>query len=669
MGWASKQVRQCRLPGTTLVGQRALGRDDAEGAPKSSRRGAQLAAGAIVLVTGAIFANSFGGIFVFDDQDSIGSNPTIRRLWPVWQTLCPPNAGKTVGGRPLLNLSFALNYAISGDEIWSYHALNLAIHILGALLLFGVARRTLLVPSMRESFGSAATLPAFVIALLWAIHPLQTESVTYVVQRAESLVGLFYLLTLYCFIRGVHSDKGRLWYAGAIIACLAGMATKEVMVSAPLMVLLYDRTFCVGSFREAWRRRGLYASLASTWVLLGVLVVLANNRGETAGFGTGIRWWSYLCTQFVAIVHYLVLCVWPSPLVLDYGSAMALNAWEIVPCAVLVCSLGLATAVAIWRWPKAGFLGAWFFAILAPTSSVVPVTTQTVAEHRMYLPLAAVVAAVVLGGDQGIRALVRRRWLTASGAFALGVCLTVPAATSMAMGTWARNKVYHSELAIWSDTVAKAPNNARAQAQLGNVLFGLGQTEEAIAHFRKALEIQPDYDMPLNSLGNVLCKLGQSEEAVPYYQRALEINPQHSLAHNNLGNALLALGRTEEAVIHYRKAMDIDPGYAVAYYNCGNALLSLNQSQDAIVQFRKALDIEPQEADFYSGLGDALASCGQDEEALVQYGKALQLQPEKADAIRAQTQVCRYKIRLRGATQPAHSSNSVAPMRSGQPRP
>ncbi len=163
-----------------------------------------LAAGLIVLATAAAFSSSFAGSFVFDDPAAIVENPTIRHLWPIWPTLCPPRHGETVTGRPLLNLSLAINFAISGDKVWSYHAANLAIHILAALLLFGVLRQTFLLPVMRDRWGAAALPLASVIALLWAVHPLQTESVTYTVQRAESLVALFYLLTLYCFIRGAE---------------------------------------------------------------------------------------------------------------------------------------------------------------------------------------------------------------------------------------------------------------------------------------------------------------------------------------------------------------------------------------------------------------------------------------------------------------------------------
>ncbi|MGD1021058.1 MAG: hypothetical protein ABSA12_17265, partial [Verrucomicrobiia bacterium] len=199
----------------------------------------------LLVLTGLwAYHNSLTGPFIYDDWLSIQKNPTIRHLWPIWQPLSPPHAGGiTVEGRPLINLSLAVNYAIGGTNVRGYHALNLAIHILAGLTLFGIVRRTLLQPRLRERFGAVADELALAVALIWTVHPLQTESVTYIIQRAESMMGLFYLLTLYGFIRGTASPLPRLWHGLCIGACALGMASKEVMVSAPLMVMLYDRTF------------------------------------------------------------------------------------------------------------------------------------------------------------------------------------------------------------------------------------------------------------------------------------------------------------------------------------------------------------------------------------------------------------------------------------------
>jgi hypothetical protein len=450
-----------------------------------------LACVAIMLAAWAAYHNSFSGEFIFDDLPSIVDNPTIRHLG---SALSPPVSSATAGGRPVINLTFALNYALGGMNPWGYHAFNLLIHTLAGLALFGVVRRTLLRPALSGRFGTDATPLALAVAVVWTVHPLQTESVTYIVQRAESLMGLFYLLTLYCFVRSVDETGERqssfakatedreargkraeketrdprmirplashLWALASIICCLLGMASKEVMVSAPLIVLLYDRTFVAGTFLQAWKTRWqYYAGLAGTWLLLGALVAGTQGRGGSAGFGTNVSSWSYVLTQFLAIVHYLRLSLWPDPLVFDYGTTLATRAADIAPRAVIVLLLVAATAYAVWLRPAIGFAGCWFFAILAPSSSVMPVSTQTMAEHRMYLPLAAVITLGVLGlyAKIGPRSLV---------AFAV-------AAVGLGWLTTQRNKDYRSEQAIWSDTVAKRPKNERAHSNLGVILASI----------------------------------------------------------------------------------------------------------------------------------------------------------------------------------------------------
>ena len=366
------------------------------------------AAGLLVMAVIAAYGNSFHGPFILDDTPSIVENPSIRHLGSAQVLTAPPEA-LTVVGRPVPNLSLAINYALGRLTVEGYHAVNLAIHILAALVLLGLVRRTLLLPALAARFGPASTGLALAVALVWALHPLQTESVTYIIQRAESLVGLFYLLTFYCLVRGATSAQGWVWYAAAVGACALGMASKEVMVSAPLVALLYDRLFISGSFKEGLRRRwGWYLALAATWAILGLLVYLSVGRGGSAGFGLGLTAWEYARTQFGCIIHYLRLAFWPNPLVLDYGGSTVSSAAEIVPYAIGVGLLLAATAVALaWR-PKWGFLGVWFFAILAPTSSIVPLVGQTEAEHRMYLPLAAVVTLVVLAAYAALERLGRR---------------------------------------------------------------------------------------------------------------------------------------------------------------------------------------------------------------------------------------------------------------------
>jgi hypothetical protein len=390
-----------------------------------------LAAGVIVLSAVAAYHNSLAGPFIYDDVSAIVDNPTIRRLWPIGPVLSPPcSSGETVGGRPLLNLSLAVNYALavkyakSGLQVRSYHVANLLIHVAAALLLLGILRRTFLLPMLHDRFGPAAVPLALAIALVWMLHPLQTESVTFIVQRAESLVGFFYLLTLYCVIRGaaatpwtvpffaarkpvtgndIAGEEGDrppwswVWYAAAVLASLLGMACKEVMVTASLIVLLYDRTFLAGSFAEAWRRRwGLYLGLAATWGLLAYLVFSTGLIGRRPEMGAPDAW-GYVRSQPGVILHYLRLSLWPHPLCMNYEWPLADTLGEILPGAIVVGALLAAAAWGLWKRKAWGFLGAWFFLILAPSSSVLPLR-QLAFEHRMYLSLAAVAVLAVAGG-------------------------------------------------------------------------------------------------------------------------------------------------------------------------------------------------------------------------------------------------------------------------------
>ncbi len=415
--------------------------------------------------------------------------------------------------------------------------------------------------------------------------------------------------------------------------CLLGMATKEVMVSAPLIVLLYDRTFCAGSFREAWRRRyGLYLCLAATWLLLGWLVISTGNRGGSAGFGVRMSCWAYLGTQFGAIVHYLKLCVWPYPLLFDYGQGTAQGVMEIAPYAILVGVLVVATVVAVWRWPKVGFLGAWFFAILAPSSTVVPVATQTIAEHRMYLPLAAVICGLVVGGFLAGRWLVRRGKISLLASQVMGGALTLLAGVALGILTFQRNVDYRSELSIWEDTVAKAPGNERAHYNLGKILGDCRRFDEAITQYRTALKIKPDYPEAYYNLGLALSECGRLDEAIVNYRKALEIKPVFAAAYNNLGAALAGRGQFDEAIASCRKALAIAPNDADTYSNFGMALAGAGRMEDAIAEYRKAVEINPNEAKSHYNLGNALVNCQRIDEAITQYEKALQIEPNLVPA-------------------------------------
>jgi tetratricopeptide (TPR) repeat protein len=605
----------------------------------------------LVAATLAAYGRGLGGSFLYDDVDSVLANPTIRHLA---SALRPP-PGLTVSGRPVLNLSFALNYAVSGTAVWSYHVLNLAIHAGAALLLFGIARRTAALRPEASAPPGRALAVAFAVALLWAVHPLQTESVAYVVQRAESLMGFFYLLALYAFIRSTAAGaRGRAWAALAVGACFLGMGTKEAMATAPLVILLYDRAFVSGSFRAAWqRRRALYVSLGASWIPLAFLVAGTGGRGGTAGFASGVPWWAYLLTQFKAVALYLKLSVWPHPLVGDYGRILEGRALVVAACAALVAALLVATARLLARNSPFGFIGAWFFVILAPTSSIVPVSTEIIAEHRMYLPLAAVVALAVLSLDAVVA---RRPFLVAVGLVAVG----------FGFMTSRRAEVYRSPLAFWTDVVLKVPENAGAWNNLGNLRADRGDPSGAIGDYRRALAIAPAYAYAHYNLGKALVATGRVEEGIAHYGDALRFRPEDPAIHFNLGNALALQKREGAAADEFQLALRYDPGREAAWsglgealvgqgalapaadayahavalrpesagdrVNYGSVLAQLGKLPEAAEQFREALRLEPAAADVHNNLGSLLAESGQLGEARAQFEEALRLRPEYPEA-------------------------------------
>jgi hypothetical protein len=278
--------------------------------------------------------------------------------------LSPPR-DTSVAGRPLVNLSFAMNYAMGGLDVTSYHATNLALHLLVALVLFAIVRRSLRERVVPESLRQHGDGLAFAAALLWVLHPLNTEVVDYLVQRSESAMALCYLATLYCAIRAQARPQRWGWRVAAVVACAAGMASKESMVTAPVMVLLYDRFFFYGSLRDALRARGmLYAGLALTWVVLAAM--LLGHPRSAVGFASGVTWSTYFLNQLPMITRYLWLSIWPRSLVIDYGPTPAVALRDVVLPGVLIVALGVLTLVALRPRPLLGFLGVWFFVTLAP---------------------------------------------------------------------------------------------------------------------------------------------------------------------------------------------------------------------------------------------------------------------------------------------------------------
>ncbi len=599
-----------------------------------ARKKALLFAVAIALLAGTawiVYGRAVEAPFIYDDSAGVTGNESIRSLWPLVGDAAqhgPLNPRKdiTTSGRPLVNFSLAVNYHFGQLNPAGYHLFNLIVHVLSAILLMVIVQRTLCLDYFAGRFDRVSGPLAFAVALLWMVHPLQTETVVYVTQRTELMVGFFYLATLYLSLRYWTASTSAVratWAALAAMSCLAGMACKEVMVTAPVVVLLYERTLVAGSLRRALRRSWpLYLGLALGWVLL-FLLNRTGPRSTTAGFDLGVPAFTWWLSQSKALWTYLKLCFWPWPLLIHYQADYLNTLGEAWPWIVSTALLVIFTIVLLWRRHAVGLVSAWVLIILSPTL-VVPIVTEFVAERRMYLPLAALATLVVVGGfwlAQHVELLLRsvetqrkpgRAWpevLAAAGGISLAVILGLVSVHRLG--------AYRDELTLWQDDVIHQPNDPIAHYNLGEELDREGRTAEAVEQYLNALRLKPDYPDAYNNLGRTYASAGRWPEAIEQYQQALRYMPSHADAHNNLGNALSNTGRMLEAVEHFQQALRLKPGYAAAHYNFGIALARLGRTQEAIEQYQEAIKLNPGLTQAHFNLALVLAQVDRSSEAIV----------------------------------------------------
>ncbi|OWK44972.1 tetratricopeptide repeat protein [Fimbriiglobus ruber] len=556
--------------------------------PESGRRNGAVALALVSLLGLFAYFNAFRGAFMLDDLQFI-QEPELRH----------PFTNAMAAGRPVVSLSLSVNYWADKMQPRGYHLFNLLVHVAAALTLFDLVRRTLLLPHFGGRYTDRAAVLAMAAALLWELHPLQTQSVTYVVQRCESMMGLFFLLTLYCFLRGATAPRRPgWWYAGAVLSCALGAGCKEVIAVAPAVVFLFDRTFLAGSWRGALRRWPFYAALAVPAVAtVAVLVgrgLLSHEKG-VVGFGTSLFTpKTYALTQPQVILHYLRLAAWPDALCLDYLDWPAVRTPADDPVSIgVVCSLVALTVVGVLLRSGWGFLAAWFFLILAPTSSIVPVQ-DAVFEHRMYLPLAALVVAAVLLADRGLE-LVRVRvpgsgWYATRGALAAAVVLLV----AYGIVTMRRNEAYASRIALYTDNATKRPNNFRVRNNLAAELFSVRQEKAALAHARRAAELSPRMALYRVMVAQCLLELGEPEQALAELAVARELDPKAPNFRATLGYAELILGRFGDAVPDFEAARDEAPWSEIVRFRLAVCLLELGRTTEAADEIRTIREANPE---------------------------------------------------------------------------
>jgi protein O-mannosyl-transferase len=648
-----------------------------------------------------VYANSLLGPFIFDDHIAIVENDSIRAWWQIGRVFAPERELPTAG-RPLVNLSFAVNYALGGLHVVGYHVVNVALHVLCGLLLFGLIRRTLELPTMRSRWGQYATRVALFAALLWTVHPLNTEAVNYVTQRTEVMMALFYLLTLYAVCRASPARGGWRWSAIAVVSCAAGMACKETMVTAPIVIVLYDRVFSFRSLRDAWHARWrMYAALASTWVLLGVLV-WSGPRIHSAGFATSISPWTYALNQTAMVTRYLWLAVWPAALVSNYGTPAQLTFVDVLPYAMLIAALLGLTVIALRKAPGAGFLAAFAFITLAPTSSLIPIATEAGAERRMYLPLAALVTLIVCAAVRMTDRLAEsqfidhRRTIDRNTMARIGAALCAVAAVGLAARTVMRNREYGSALTLARTTLARYPTStahfmvgselsiggqhreaeqelraaipgpARVGYVLGLDLFEQGRVDEAIDQLSTFVREQPSLLEAVSArqtIGRALVKRQRWAEAAAQFRLVLQMHPSAEQRIDTAGSLADALFRQRafaDAVPWFREYLEAQRDVG-ALTNLAISLGATDRLAEGLPLFRQAAELDPANVAFTLNLANALADSGHNQEAIAAADRALALQPATAAAYDVMGRALAAEGRLTDAANAFARALQIAP--------
>jgi tetratricopeptide (TPR) repeat protein len=571
------------------------------------------------------YANSLKVPFLFDDLPNITENPYIRI-----SSFNPENLSRVLkapsANRLLASFSFAVNYYFHGYHVTGYHVVNLIIHILTALLVWRVARHTLRLCRMEDR------LLSFLAAALWLVNPVHTQSVTYIVQRMNSMAGMFFMLALLCYIKArIDTDTGRsrfrqgLLYGLCIISAVLGLVSKETVAVLPIIMFLYEWFFFQNLNRNWLKKRRLWFGLV---ILAFVALCLFYTHGsplevlretyKTQDFSMGQR----LLTEAGVVIYYLSLILYPDPsrLNVDYDFPVSLGWLDPVSTFFALAALLALFIAAIYSAPRHRLLSFaifWFLITLVIESSFIGLAL--IFEHRTYLPSLAVIffGTVLL-----------YRYLPRTAFYICLMCLIF----FSGLGTWQRNSVWGDLLSFWQDCANKSPEKARPANGVGMAYQKNDQPEKAMEWFQKAIYIDPGYEAAYSNIGVMLIDHGQPGEALPFLEKAVAINPKSYEAFHNLGSAMDKLNRLDEAVTFFRKSISLYPDYAESHNNLGAVLMKQGKMDSAIRHLKKALWINPEYSKAYNNLGLAMEKLGRTQDAIDLYTQALLKDPEYATA-------------------------------------
>jgi tetratricopeptide (TPR) repeat protein len=534
--------------------------------------------------------------------------------------------------QPLGLLSHMLDCQLYGLAPAGHHLTNVLLHATVAILLFLV---------LREMTGELWR-SAFVAAV-FAIHPLRVESVAWVSERKDVLSGLFFMLTIWAYVRYVRHSWSLTRYLAMVLLFVLGLMSKPTLMTLPFVLLLLDywplKRFVLlvapgdagGTKPPGWRsHRPVFIRMIVEKLplfMLSAASCVQATIGNSPAFeiNKSMPRTLQISNAVVSYVAYIWQMVFPVKLAVLYPFPTGgLPFWEVIGAVILLVFVSTVLFILRQRHPcfLVGWL--WYLGMLVPMIGFIQAGIIARADRYTYLPQIGLYLLLTWAAADLCDGWRHRRVV-------LGSCATI---ILVALIFCARGQTSHwrNSESLWTHTLACTSDNAQAHYNLGVTLFQKGNVDEAFTHYQIALQINPDYVEAHINFGNALLQKGKVDEAITQYQKALQINPDYAEAHFNLGNALLKKGSMDEAITQYQKALQIKPDYAKAHLNLGNALLKKGSVDEAIAHFQKALQINPDYVNAHLDLGNALLKKGSVDEAITQYQKALQINPDYAEA-------------------------------------
>lgn len=572
--------------------------------------------GIFLLIGVAIYSNTLHSPFVFDDGPSITRNPTIKNLENFYGNSTGYDKYPT---RFIGYFTFALNYSFNAFDPFGYHILNIAIHITNALLVYFFVLITSRTPFLKKSLSDATAREISLTAgMLFLVHPVQIEAVTFVVQRLTSLTTTFYLFSLYFYAKSriIFVDRSKksenkflLYFACSLIFCVFAMKTKEISFTLPFVILIYECFFFEGPYGS--RACFLLPFLLSFLIIpLSLIKVRApfgkvlSDIGTATRVQTDISRGDYFLTQLSVIVTYIRLLVLPIDQNLDYDYPIYRSLFDsrvLFSAGFLLFLFGIAlwfylrskrTASASLRLISFGIL--WFFVTLSIESSLIPIE-DVIFEHRIYLPSIGAFVSLAMAASTISLKWNRRAWIWA--------LILITAAFSVA--TYKRNMIWRDDLVLWSDNVKKSPGKARPHYNLGNSYYLRGMTNKAIQEFQEAIQMDSVYADAYLNLGVAYASIGEEEKAMAALHKAIQFKPDDSESHYNLGLLYSNKGLGYLAIEQYKKALSLNPESVNARNNLGIALAESGRIDDAIEQFQEGLRLLPGDEELRKNLENA----------------------------------------------------------------